>query len=121
VEYLRVQKSKQPAAEISSIGEEIPQHHRSPPVPRKPMAILLPSRIPNVIVHYVMNGRAGRIVAPPNDNITRSKLEKNLLPVNQDDFGKENNSGYIGQAYGERQYWTPNIASLAVLRTISPD
>ena len=72
------------------------------------MVRVLTSQIRSAIVHYVMNGRAGRIVTPPNGIITRSKLEKNLLPVDQDDFGKENNSGYSVQTYGERQYLTPN-------------
>ena len=72
------------------------------------MSIVLTSRIPSTIVHYVVNRRTGGIVTPPNGIITRSKLEKNLLPVDQDNFGKENNNGYSVQAYGERQYWTPN-------------
>jgi hypothetical protein len=41
----------------------------------------------------MMNVRTGRIASPLNGVITRSKLEKNLLSVNQDRFGKENNSG----------------------------
>ena len=96
---------KQPATEISPPPLKVATHQRSHCYPA---AIVLPLRMLSAIIHYVMNGRVRRIATPPNGLITRSKLEKNLFPVDQNNLKKENNSGYSIQAYEKRQYWIPN-------------
>ena len=66
-----------------------------------------------------MNERVGGIVTPPHGIITRLKLEKNLLPVDQDNFGKENNNRYSVQVYAERQYWTLNSVTECALHHLT--
>ena len=113
----RASKKKRRAGEISPDGAgenrgSCPS--RQPLVAiQQPLVLMRQQPHPNIagppvmpVLHYILDGRAGKMTLPSNGLVLARKLRENLLPPDE----KENDSPqkeYTSEAYGSAQYWAP--------------
>ena len=103
---LRSPKKKRVATDISP--EDIGENN----VPRPPLvAIQRPIRpqhniASSAVIHYTLDGRAGKRSLPSNGLILVRKLRENLLPGDGDENACVQKE-YVAETYGVVQYWAP--------------
>ena len=63
------------------------------------------------VLHYILNGRAGKITRPKITTVSREEMVSNLQPLTYEDTSaaikRRRKRIYFADEYGAVQYWTP--------------